>query len=217
MLRKDIKAFIKAIRKHENTLVKQMLMDIPELVVAKAKSPPKKDDGQSPLQIAFKVGNFEAAEELLNQGADPDYLEESEINEWTAPVLHDAIRATIFNSRTLHKDDTGFKWGLRLIRNMLEKGANPNKEDSYGNNCGMRAVLDARQMILHPDVDTASDGTVSQVKQIFAVLQEFGADYDLYNEKRESTRKALINMGLSEYNLLPNKAISADAKSRAAE
>lgn len=206
MLRKDVKKFIAAIRKHENASVIQMLMDIPELVAAKAKSPPKKDDGQSPLQIAFKVGNFEAAEALLRSGADPNYIEESEINEWTAPVLHDAIRATIFNSKTLQKEVEGFEYGMLLIRALLEKGANPNQEDSYGNNCGMRAALDARQMIVHPEVNTAVDGTIAQIRRVFAVLYEFGVDYDKVTGTRESTRKALDNMGLSEFNLLPNKA-----------
>lgn len=204
MLRKDIKAFIKAIRKHENTVVRRMLVDIPDLIDSKAKSPPKKDDGQSPLQIAFKVGNFDAAEMLLARGANPDYMEESEVNEWTAPVLHDAIRATMFNSKTLEKDDIGFKRGLNLIRAMLEKGANPNKEDFYGNNCGMRVVLDARQMIMHPNVDATCDGTASQARLVFAVLQEFGAAFDCPTERRESVREAIVSKGLSEYNLLPD-------------
>jgi ankyrin repeat protein len=207
MLRKDINSFIMAIRKHENASVKQMLAAMPDLVAAKAKNPPKKDDGQSPLQIAFKVGNFEAAAYLLESGADPDYIEESEINEWKAPVLHDAIRATIFNCKTVQKNADGFEWGLRLILTMLEKGANPNKEDSYGNNCGMRAVLDARQMIMHPDVDISFDGTVSQLRLLFGVLLEFGADYDHATETRESTHTVIESMGLSEFNLLPNKAI----------
>lgn len=204
MLRKDVKAFIKAIRNHDNSTVRQMLVDIPSLVSAKAKSPPKKDDGQSPLQIAFKVGNFQAAEMLLNHGANPDYIEESEINEWKAPVLHDAIRATIFNSKTMEKDDVNFKWGLGLIRSMLEKGADPNKEDSYGNSCSMRAVLDARQMIMHPDVDKTSEGTVSQVKKVFDVLHEYGANFDNPTRSRESAREALSKFKLSEYALLPN-------------
>ncbi len=204
MLRKDIKAFIKAIRKHENAIARKMLADIPELVTAKAKSPPKKDDGQSPLQIAFKVGNFEVAEVLLNQGADPDYIEESEINEWTAPVLHDAIRATIFNCRTLEDNPDEFESGLNLIRTMLMNGANPNKEDSYGNNCGMRTILDARQMIMHPDVDNSENGTVPQLRRVFTVLHEHGADYDCTTDTRESPRKAIENMGLTKYNLLPN-------------
>lgn len=204
MLRNDIKAFIKAIRKADNASVIQMLNCQPELVTAKAKSPPKKDDGQSPLQIAFKVGNFEAAELLLAKGADPDYQEKSSLNEWTAPVLHDAIRAVIFSSRTLCKDDSNFRRGLRIMRTMLEGGANPNAEDSYGNSCGIRTVLDARQVLLHRNVDLEPNGTVCQMRQVFALLSEFGADFDRPTSTREATRMAVINMGLAEYELLPS-------------
>jgi hypothetical protein len=215
MLQKDIKAFTKAIRGHDNALVEQMLSEMPDLVTAKAKSPPKKDDGQSPLQIAFKVGNFEAAARLLAGGADPDYIEDSEINEWKAPVLHDAIRATAFNCKTLkalNKNPADFEAGLGLIRAMVDKGANPNKVDSFGNNCGMRALLDARLMIIHPDVDTSDEGTVSQMRRLFAVLHELGADFDSATEAREPVRKAAQDLGLSKYNLLPHKTDVGEGK-----
>ncbi len=86
MFNKDITAFIKAIRNRDDGGVKAMLTETPELVSATVKSPPKRDDGQSPLQIAFKTGNFFAAELLLANGADLNFMEESEINEWRAPV-----------------------------------------------------------------------------------------------------------------------------------
>ena len=206
MLRKDIQAFIKAIREHQNIVVKRMLSDLPDLVSAKAKSPPKKNDGQSPLQIAFKAGNFEAAATLLEYGADPNFIEDSEINEWKAPVLHDAIRATIFNCKTLRKDTRDFERGLHILRAMLEMGADPNSEDSYGNTCGMRAVLDARQMIFHPDADNSEAGTVSQLRRVFDVLYKYGADYSHSTQTRASTMEAIKDMGLAEYKLLPDKA-----------
>ena len=36
---------------------------------------PKKDIGQSPLQVALKVGEFEIIRYLLEQGADPEFME----------------------------------------------------------------------------------------------------------------------------------------------
>ena len=45
----------------------------PELVNCVAKQPPKKDDGQSPLQVALKTGNFEIAKYLIDMGADLFY------------------------------------------------------------------------------------------------------------------------------------------------
>lgn len=203
LIRNDVKVFIKAIRTHDNLMVEQMLTAMPDLVRAKAKSPPKKDDGQSPLQIAFKVGNFEAAERLLAAGADPDYMEESEINAWRAPVLQDAITATAFNCYTRNKDPDNFETGLRLIREMVASGANPNKTNSFGTNCAMRALADAKQMILHRDVDTSSQGTVAQMRKLFAVLHELGADFDARTEAGTSARELAVNIGLGEYDLLP--------------
>lgn len=57
-----------------------------------AKQPPKKDDGQSPLQVALKNGAFDIADYLIDQGADLNFIEDASCcNEWRAPVLHDAF------------------------------------------------------------------------------------------------------------------------------
>ena len=40
---------------------------------------PKKDIGQSPLQVAIKCGEFEIIEFLLENGADPDFMENPEV------------------------------------------------------------------------------------------------------------------------------------------
>lgn len=198
MLQKDISSFIKAIRGHDNTAVRRMLDEMPELIASKAKSPPKKDDGQSPLQVAFKVGNFEAASVLVERGADPDYIEVSDINEWRAPVLHDALRATIFNCKTLQKDPAQFEVALALVRRLLELGAKPNKEDSYGNSGAMRAALDARQLIAHPAVDKGPEGSAWQISRVFSLLREFGADIDHPTERRAAVRKMLASWNLEE-------------------
>ena len=65
-----MKKLFQAIRKKENDTVRELLAKKPELVRCTAKQPPKKDDGQSPLQVAFKTGNFEAVNLLLDLGAD---------------------------------------------------------------------------------------------------------------------------------------------------
>ena len=54
---------------------------------------PKKDIGQSPLQVAIKCGEFEIIEFLLKNGADPDFMENPEVvppHSVCMPVLHDA-------------------------------------------------------------------------------------------------------------------------------
>jgi hypothetical protein len=60
-MKKDVKALFSAIRKHENETVRTLLAQDSSWVNACATAPPKKDDGQSPLQIAFKTANFEIA------------------------------------------------------------------------------------------------------------------------------------------------------------
>src|SRR5205807_725345 len=88
---------------------------------------------------AFKTGQFEIANYLIDQGADVNHIEESKVNEWRAPVLHDALRAAAFNAGKDH-----FKDAIALIKRMLKLGADPNAVDSYGNNCLIRAILDAK-------------------------------------------------------------------------
>ena len=76
----------KAIRQKDNDTVWQMIQEKPELVNCAAKQPPKKDDGQSPLQVAIKTHNFEIAD--FDQTEILRYKEEAEhpINEFLALV-----------------------------------------------------------------------------------------------------------------------------------
>ncbi|MBD5095768.1 MAG: hypothetical protein HDT40_01995 [Lachnospiraceae bacterium] len=55
---------------------------------------PKKDIGQSPLQVAIKCGEFEIIELLLENGADADFMEDAALvppHSVCMSVLHDAI------------------------------------------------------------------------------------------------------------------------------
>lgn len=54
---------------------------------------PKKDIGQSPLQVAIKCGEFEIIELLLEKGADADFMEDPALvppHSVCMSVLHDA-------------------------------------------------------------------------------------------------------------------------------
>ena len=95
-----MKKLFKAIRNGDFNEVKEIITKKPELVNCVAKQPPKKDDGQSPLQVALKTGNFEIAKYLIEMGADLNFMEdESCCNEWRTPVIHDAITAAVMCSR----------------------------------------------------------------------------------------------------------------------
>ncbi len=146
-----------AIRKGEMAAVKEMLEKNPELISCTAKQPPKKDDGQSPLQVAIKSGNFKIAEYLLDLGADVNFMESESCNEWKMPVLQDAIMAAVMSSRftrswdkinwelcrTKEQADTAF----HVLKRILDMGADINCHDSYGNSCLGRAILSARQIL----------------------------------------------------------------------
>ena len=201
MTKKDIKVFFKAIADSDINKVSELLNSNKEYLTVYNVAPPKKDDGQSGLQVAFRTGNFDIAKLLIDQGAEINFIETSEINEWTAPVLHDSIRATIFNSYTLQKDTSKFDKAFSLLQLMLDKGANPNSTDSYGNNCLHRAIMDSRQMIDNPSADLANEVLLKQLRKIFERLITAGADINLTNEKRPSAVSMITNFRLEQHQL----------------
>jgi ankyrin repeat protein len=186
MNKKDIKIFFQTIRDGDLQKVKELISSDKKYLNVTNFAPPKKDDGQSGLQVAFKTGNFDIAEYLIEQGADINFIETSDINEWKAPVLHDCIRATIFNSYTLRKDTSEFDKAYNLLKRMLNMKADPNAIDSYGNNCLNRALMDARQMLNNPDADFNDGILLQQVRSVFSELIKAGADPNKRSESRES-------------------------------
>jgi hypothetical protein len=189
----EVKALFSAVRRHDNAAARALLSAIPELAHATAAAPPKKDDGQSPLQVAFKTANLEIASVLIAMGANVSFQETSEINEWTAPVLHDALRAVVFNAGTGPGTSPGdFQKALALLRQMLELGANANATDSYGNNGLLRALLDARSRLTgDPGFPTAiADKALARdLREVFGTLLNAGANPDAGNPKRPSARE----------------------------
>lgn len=139
-----MKKMFTAIRASDLETVKKIIEKKPDIVNCKAKQPPKKDDGQSPLQVALKTGNLAIANYLLDNGADVNFIEdESCCNEWRSPVLHDAIRCSVMLCRwNINDESMGFrvsstkeraKEGLAVLKRMLDMGADVNALDSYGN------------------------------------------------------------------------------------
>jgi ankyrin repeat protein len=199
MTKKDIKIFFKAVSDGDVNKVSELLDNNSEYLRICNVAPPKKDDGQSGLQVAFKTGNFEIAKLLIDKGADINFMETSEINEWTAPVLHDCIRATIFNSYTLQRDTKKFDKAFSLLELMLSKMADPKSTDSYGNNSLHRALLDARQMLDNPRTDFSDDILIKQLQSVFRELIKAGADIGQSSEKRESAEELYLNFKLDKY------------------
>jgi hypothetical protein len=202
MKKKDIKLFFKAISHSDLQTVIGLIDTDQEYLTVCNFAPPKKDEGQSGLQVAFKTRNFDIAELLINSGADVNFIESAEIDSWRMPVLHDCIRSVIFNSFTLQKDTTIFDKALEILQLMLDKKANPNAIDSYGNNSLNRAFLDTRQVIVHPYVNWTDDILLTQLRSVFKKLINAGADVDQSNEMRQSVRNSIANYRMDKYNLI---------------
>ncbi len=201
MKKKDIKTFFQAIRNSDSQKVTELVSSDKEYLTATNFAPPKKDDGQSGLQVAFKTANFDIAEYLIEQGADINFIEKSDINDWKAPVLHDCIRATIFNSYTLQKDTSQFDRAFSLLKTLLFKKADPNAVDSYGNNCLNRALMDAKQMLDNPSTDFSNGILLQQLRSVFRELIKTGADPNQSSERRESFASNLVNDKMEQYQL----------------
>lgn len=153
-----MKKLFKAIRNKDIELVKLLINANPELVNCTAKQPPKKDDGQSPLQVALKTGAFDIADLLIDNGADLNFIEdETCCNTWRAPVIHDAINAAVMSSRwNTNNQYTGFKIfsteenainARKVLEKMLQLGSDVNKLDSFGNSGIWRYCLQANQIL----------------------------------------------------------------------
>ena len=201
MTKKDIKIFFKAVSDGDVIKVSELLDNNSEYLSICNVAPPKKDDGQSGLQVAFKTGNFEIARLLIDKGADTNFMETSEINDWTSPVLHDCLRATIFSSYTLQKDTKIFNKAFSLLELMLSKNADPKSTDSYGNNCLHRALMDARQMLDNPSTDFTSNILIQQLQSVFKQLIRAGADIKQSSDNRDSAEELYLNFKLDKYNL----------------
>lgn len=156
--------------------VKQIIERKPDEVNSISGSSPKKDHGQSPLQIAFKTGNFEIAGYLIDHGVDINFIENADGDPGLrAPVLFDAINTVImsFCYRDFNASDRAFTYVERLAR----EGADVNKTASSGWDAIDWTVTRAEQIIGRPTVYTESqEAARRQCAKILDVLIKNGAD-----------------------------------------
>ena len=205
MTTKDIKRFFKAVSDGNTNKVSELLDENTVYLTVCNFAPPKKDDGQSGLQIAFQTGNFEVAKLLIDKGANINFMATPlEINKWnTTSVLHACVKATIFSSYTLQKDTKQFDKAFSLLQLLLSKGANPNSIDYYGNNCLHEALLYASEMFDNPNTDLTNNILIQQLQSVFMQLIRAGADAKMIQENRGemSAEELCSHKGLDKYNL----------------
>ncbi|MBQ9233799.1 MAG: ankyrin repeat domain-containing protein [Lachnospiraceae bacterium] len=149
----------------------------PSLVNCVAGSTPKKDHGQSPLQVALKIGQIEIADYLIDCGADVNFMEaEDDDPGLRAPVLFDGITATIV-SLCYGKFDVSDK-ALLILEKMIAKGADVNSFTSNGLGTINWAISNAEQIIQHPNLYIRSqDKAREKLVSVLDLLINNGADY----------------------------------------
>ncbi len=200
-----MKKLFLAIRHGDIATVEELLDKKPELVNCVAKQPPKKDDGQSPLQVALKIGAFDIADILIARGADLNFIENEATccNEWRTPVIHDAINCAIMSSRwntvsSFKKDEYGYgiievqstkeeaDRAYEILAKMIELGSNVNAVDSFGNNGLWRFCLQAAQILPRynyvEDVECKDRLFTKEIeedlKRILILLKKAGVNYN---------------------------------------
>lgn len=139
---------------------------------------PKKDIGQSPLQVAIKCSEFEIVELLLEKGADADFMEDPALippHYVCGSVLNVTI-INVFRSLCYKKYSYSEKY-KNLIERLLENGANPNRKTSSEMFPIGTAVHEA-EMILerksaYPDIQEI---TRQRLFEVLDLLIKYGAD-----------------------------------------
>ena len=186
-----MKKLFTAIRKNDLAAVEELLSKNPSIISEVSHGAPKKDDGQSPLQVALKAASSEMVNLLLDYGADVNFMEdEDSANDWRTPVLHDAINRAVMCSRWNNVGINGFEVmstekeadeAFEILEKMIKLGADVNSKDSYGNACLDRACLQARQILPRNKEDDSRILTPElhkDIARIFDLLISSGADME---------------------------------------
>jgi ankyrin repeat protein len=184
-----MKKLFTAIRKNDFAAVDALISKNPAIIGEVSRGAPKKDEGQSPLQVALKCASAEIVHLLLDRGADVNFMEaEGGANAWRTPVLHDAINRAVMCARWNTFGINGFEVmntereadeAFEILKKMIALGANVNGKDNYGNACLNRACLQARQILPRNKEDenhVLTPELSADIKRIFDLLIESGAD-----------------------------------------
>lgn len=160
--------------------VKRILEKKPELVHCVSGALPKKDHGQSTLQVALKAGNYEIADYLIEHGADINFMEAEDDDPGVrAPVLFDAINSMIASLYYKRFDDSETAFGF--VKKLVERGADVNKLASNGYDAINWAVSEAELLFERASVYPQSQEAVrKQLARLLDFLIEHGADYEAW-------------------------------------
>lgn len=163
--------------------VKRILDKHPDAVNSASGPKPKKDHGQSPLQVALKIGAIEIADYLLDHGADVNFMEAEDDDPGVRmPVLFDAIIGAIASlcyKRYEESDES-----VRIMKRMLDMGADTNRLHSYGSDAMQCAIFEANKIISNPRIYAdIQDETWKKLEMIMNLLMDYGFDYKAWMDR----------------------------------
>ena len=146
------------LRRGDLEAIRQILDKKPEEVNAVSGDKPKRDQGQSLLQVAIKSGHLDIADLLIDRGADLNFIEEpTELNPFCQPVLQTAGGRAVFDCRRMikrwngqyemysskEKADQSFK----VFKKMLELGADISQKDSHGGTLLQNILRETKEVL----------------------------------------------------------------------
>ena len=146
------------LRRGDIEAVRQILDKKPEEVNAVSGDKPKRDQGQSLLQVAIKSGHLDIADLLIDRGADLNFIEEpTELNPFCQPVIQTAGGRAVFDCRRMikrwngqyemysskEKADQSFK----VFKKMLELGADISQKDSHGGTLLQNILRETKEVL----------------------------------------------------------------------
>lgn len=198
----EMKKMFTAVRHNDLETVKQILDKTPEVINCVATPPPKKDEGQSPLQVAIKVGNLEIAHYLIDKGADVNHMEPDNGVPWNqgyrCPLLFDAIIGLYLTWERRREEK------MELILRLLASGADPNKEDNRGFNSWDFTVVRYQEKWLEVKDAERKKIVTDMTKELLDALVKY--DAEIMNIKRVMNNfKLNMNYSIISQNLILNR------------
>lgn len=171
-----MKKLFKAIRQENLDEVKAIIEKKPDLVNCVATPPPKKDNGQSPLQVAMKISAFEIIDYLMENGADVNFMEAEDDDPGVrCPVLHDAIRMVLHS--LCYREIKVSERGITVVEELLKRGADPNKRASNGFDALNTTINDAEYVLENSIYSNVHKKAEQQLVALFDLLIKYGADF----------------------------------------
>jgi hypothetical protein len=202
------------LRRGDIEAVRQILDRKPEEVNAVSGDKPKRDQGQSLLQVAIKSGYLDIADLLIDRGADLNFIEEpTELNPFCQPVIQTAGGRAVFDCRRMikrwngqyqlysskEKADQSFK----VFKKMLELGADISQKDSHSGTLLQTILIETKEVL--PSYYWKTKETSDNVLITDELRHDLNRIYDLL------IRYGVTSEEISAYHKIPLKELYQDS------